>query len=99
MSVTKTRQYQITIILDTRGYEEPVETLLDKVSATLTELGAEVTEKQNLGRHEFVRVTDKDHPGDTYLLFKITGDASTPEAFQERVRLDRTVKRVMVESI
>jgi small subunit ribosomal protein S6 len=87
------------VILDTRGYEAPVETLETMISETLKELGGEVTGLENIGRHDFVRITEKGHTGDTYLIVAASGDASLPGAFQERVRLDKKIKRVMVQSV
>lgn len=92
------RNYIATIILDTRGYEEPVESLVEKLKDILTELGAKVGETRNLGRKDFIRVTEKGHTGDSYVEFSFEGPASLPSALQEKVRLDRTVKRVMVRS-
>lgn len=92
------RKYKLTIILDTRAYEAPVETLEEKISGILKDLGAEVESVDNLGRKEFIRVTEKEHTGDTYLQVQASGPAGLPAAFQERIRLDRNIKRAMVEA-
>lgn len=94
--MSKNRSYKATVILDTRGYEEPVDTLLEKIKGILVELGATVSEGKNLGRTDFVRVTDKRHTSDSYLHLEFEGPATVPAALQEKVRLDRTVKRVVV---
>lgn len=99
MSLQKKRNYKLTVILDTRGYEAPVETIETMLADTLKELGGEVTALENIGRHDFVRITEKGHTGDTYLIVSASGDATLPGAFQERVRLDKKVKRVMVQSV
>lgn len=98
MSQTKQRDYKATIILDTRGYEEPVETLVEHVKTTLTDLGASVTSSEQLGRMEFIRVTDPDHTGDHYLQVTFSAEPDVPESIHERVRLDRTIKRVLIEA-
>jgi small subunit ribosomal protein S6 len=98
MSLQNKRKYKITIILDSRGYEAPVETLEEKVTTLLTELGGEVESIENLGRKDFIRVTDKEHTGDTYLILQVTGAASMPSALQDRVRIDKNIKRALVES-
>lgn len=99
MSLQKKRNYKLTVILDTRGYEAPVETLETMIADTLKDLGGEVTALENIGRHDFVRITQKGHTGDTYLIVSASGEATLPGAFQERVRLDKKVKRVMVQSV
>jgi ribosomal protein S6 len=98
MSLQKNRKYKLTVILDTRAYNEPVETLEEKLSHLLKELGGEVESVANLGRQDFVRVVEKDHTGDSYLELQVSGPASLPGALQDRVRLDKQVKRVMVQS-
>lgn len=98
MSQTTQRDYKATIILDTRGYDEPVEKLIEKVTQTLTEIGANVTASENLGRLDFIRVTNPNHTGDTYLQVEFSGEPQVPGSFHERIRLDRTIKRVVIES-
>ena len=98
MSLQKKRNYKLTVILDTRGYESPVETPEAQIADTLKDLGGDVAGVENIGRHDFVRITEKSHTGDTYLIAKVSGDPSLPSAFQESVRLDKKIKRVMVQS-
>jgi small subunit ribosomal protein S6 len=92
------RKYKLTVILDTRGYDAPVESLQEKVTTMLTELGGEVSAMENLGRQEFIRVTEKDHTGDTFLLVEASGPPNFPGDLQERIRLDKQIKRIMVQS-
>jgi len=89
----------VTFILDTRGYEHPVATLEEKVTEQLKQAGGEVESLENLGRHDFIRVTDKDHTGDTYLEVVVTGPATLPAAFQESIQLDTLIKRTLFQSI
>ncbi|HSH09640.1 MAG TPA: 30S ribosomal protein S6 [Oceanipulchritudo sp.] len=98
MSLQKNRKYKINIILDSRGYDAPVGTIEEKVSALLKDLGGEVATMENQGRRDFTRVTEKGHTGDTYLYVEVSGPASLPAAFQERIRLDRLIKRGLFQS-
>ncbi|MGC9452848.1 MAG: 30S ribosomal protein S6 [Oceanipulchritudo sp.] len=98
MSQSSQRKYNVTIILDTRGYESPVETIEEKVSGILAELGGEVESVENLGRRDFARVPDNRHEGDTYLTVLVSGSPGLPAAFQDRVHLDPLIKRVMFQS-
>jgi small subunit ribosomal protein S6 len=98
MSLKKIRNYNASIILDTRGYEEPVETLIEKLKGILTELGAEVTGTENIGRMDFIRVTNPKHTGDSYLEISFSGEPTLPASFHEKVRLDRTVKRLVIQA-
>lgn len=64
----------------------------------LSEVGGTVEKIENLGRREFVRVTEKDHTGDIYLHVEVNGPASMPAELQDKVRLDKQVKQVMAQS-
>jgi small subunit ribosomal protein S6 len=99
MSLQKNRKYNVTIILDTRGYDSPVATLEEKVTELLKESGGDVESLENLGRRDFTRVTEKDHTGDTYLQVVVTGGATLPATFLEKVRLDKLIKRSLFQSI
>lgn len=98
MSDPTKRNYQLTVILDTRNYEAPVETLEEKLTSILSELGGEVGKMENLGRMEFARLPDEHHTGDTYLTVEASGPANLPGDLQERIRLDGEIKRVMVRA-
>ena len=98
MSLQKNRKYKITIILDSRGYEAPVDTLEEKVSQLLKDAGGEVESMENLGRHEFIRITEKGHTGDSYLSVVVAGPATMVGVFQESIRLDRLIKRALFQS-
>jgi len=99
MSTTTSTSYEATVIFNTRGYEEPVETLFDKIVGILNELGAETGEVDNLGRRDFAYVTNRHHTGDHYIRVPFKGDTEVPARLQERIRLDKTVKRVLVERV
>ena len=99
MSLQSIRKYKVTIILDTRGYDAPVETLQEKVSGLISQAGASVESLDNLGRYDFVRITDKGQPVDTYLQVVVSGPATLPASFQEQTRLDKLIKRSLFQSI
>lgn len=100
MSQTLTQhKYRANFILDTRNYDQPVETLIENISKSLGELEAEVLRVINDGRKEFIRVTDKKHTGDIYLVFDVNAPSNFNAEIQEKFRLDRTVKRIMVQNL
>ena len=99
MSLQATRKYKVMIILDTRGYDAPVDTIEEKVSGIFSGAGASVESLENLGRHDFVRITDKGHTGDTYLQAVVSGPATVPATFQEQTRLDKLIKRSMFQTV
>jgi len=92
-----TKRYRATFILDTRNYSEAIETLFDSIKEQLTNLGAEVTDVENLGTKEFIRVTDRNFPSGVYVQYTFNAETAIPNQLQERFRLDKTVNRIMVQ--
>jgi small subunit ribosomal protein S6 len=75
-----------------------VETIEEKVAELLKAVGGEVESLENLGRRDFIRITERGHTGDSYLTAVVSGPAAMPGAFQESIRLDKLVKRAMFQS-
>jgi small subunit ribosomal protein S6 len=100
MTATKTinNSYRATLILDLHNVTDPVETVLARLKDTLTGIGATVTREESLGQKDFVRVTDRKNPNGIYVQITFDGPTTTPAAFREKLRLDRTVKRLLVQS-
>jgi ribosomal protein S6 len=96
MSLTATRNYRATVILNTQGYQDPVETLVEKMKTHLEDLGAEVSKTENLGHKDFVSGAVKRHAGDIFLLIDFSSAGNVPSALQEKVRLDSTIKRLHI---
>jgi len=84
------------VIFDTRNYENPVETLIEKISGHLNASGAEIEKVDNIGYLTFVTGPVKKHAGDIYVLFDYKGAPNTPAVLAEKVRLDKTVKGLQV---
>lgn len=100
MTTTKkdTRAYRATAILDLRGVTDAPEAVVDRLKDTFKALGAKVGEVTNLGQRDFTRVVDRKFPAGIYVRFEVQGAATLPVAFQDKVRLDRTVHRVLFQS-
>ena len=61
MNPTK-RNYRATFILDNRGKEDSVEQIIEGVKKEIAAVQGDVTAVENLGRKDFVRVTDRPFP-------------------------------------
>jgi small subunit ribosomal protein S6 len=93
------RNYRTTVILNTQGYEDPVENLVNKVSDLLKELGAEVANVDNIGYQAFVSGPVKKHAGDIFVVYEFSGGPDLPAQLEEKTRLDKTIKRLQVHRI
>jgi small subunit ribosomal protein S6 len=93
------RNYRATFILDNRGQEDSVDQLIENVKQELASVSGEVTSVENLGRREFVRVTDPKLTGATYVQMNFSAPATTPAQLRERLRLNHSVYRTFVETV
>ncbi|MCX6948490.1 MAG: hypothetical protein RL598_1107 [Verrucomicrobiota bacterium] len=98
MSQTK-RNYKATIILDNRGKEDSVEQIIESVKKEIVAVQGEVTAVENLGRREFVRKTDDKFPGGVYVQVNFAAPAAAPAQLHERLRLNSTVYRALVQNV
>ncbi len=89
--------YKVTFILDTRGREESIDDLIEGLKADLVSVGAEVSEVENLGRQDFVRVPDIKYTAGVYVRYDFSGTAEVPAAILEKVRLNKLVSHKMIQ--
>jgi small subunit ribosomal protein S6 len=97
-ATTNTNSYRATLILDLRNVTETVEDVFARLKKTLAGVNATVTREESLGQKNFVRVTDRKNPGGIYVQIVFTGSPDSPAAFREKLRLDRTIKRILIQS-
>lgn len=98
MTTTK-RNYRATFILDNRGKEESVDQLIDDVKKEIAAVQGDVTAVENLGKRDFIRVTDKKLTNGVYVQISFSAPAEGPAQLKERLRLNGTVYRTFVETI
>jgi ribosomal protein S6 len=96
-TIKRMRNYQAVFILDSRGYDAPIETLHEMLREVIQKNGGQPGQVTSQGRKDFVRVTDKEHTGDFYLEIPFTGEPGVPAAIQEALRLEGKVKRILIE--
>jgi small subunit ribosomal protein S6 len=92
------RNYRATFILDNRGREETIDQLVEGVKKVITEVKGEVTGVENIGKKDFVRVTDKKLTSAAYVHVNFTGPADSPAALREKLRLNGSVYRTFIQS-
>jgi small subunit ribosomal protein S6 len=93
------RSYRATFILDNRGREESIDQLIEGVKKEIAAVDGEVTGVENIGKKDFVRITDKKLTGATYVQISFAGMAETPSRLRERLRLNGTVYRTFIQSV
>ncbi len=93
-----TRAYTATMILDTRGLTDTVDILIGKLREVITSVQAEVSGVENHGPRDFARAPSRAYPNGVFVTFKFSAPVTAPAALREKLRLDRTVNRLIVQS-
>ncbi len=92
------RNYRATFILDNRGKEDTVDQIVDGVKKVIAEVHGEVTGVENVGKKDFVRVTDKKFTSANYVHVSFSGPAESPANLREKLRLNGSVYRTFIQS-
>ncbi|PWU06157.1 MAG: 30S ribosomal protein S6 [Verrucomicrobia bacterium] len=99
MTTTKAlRSYKAFFILDTRNYQNPVETLIEKLTNVVEAVNGSVKKIKNFGQKDFSRVTNRKFPGGIYVEINFEGPAEAPLRLKEKLKLEKTVNRIFVVS-
>jgi small subunit ribosomal protein S6 len=97
MTQTK-RKYHATFILDNRGREETIDQIIEGVKKEIAAVQGDVTAVENLGKRDFARVTDSKFPDAVYVQIDFAAPADGPRHLHERLRLNTSVYRAIVQS-
>jgi len=92
------RNYKATFILDNRGKEDSVDQIIDGVKKEIAAVQGDVTAVENIGRREFARKTDDKFPGGVYVQVNFSAPAEAPAQLHERLRLNESVYRALVQN-
>jgi small subunit ribosomal protein S6 len=93
------RNYRATFILDNRGKEDSADLIIAGVKQEIATLGGEVGVVENLGRKDFIRVTDRKFPAGTYVQVAFSAPPTAPAALREQLRLNPNVYRTFVQAV
>ena len=93
------KSYKTTFILDLRKTEDDVAKVTTDISDILSTLGASVSDSRDMGIKEFARSKDRNYKQGHYLEVYFTGEHSIPQGLKEKLRLDKRVNRIFVESV
>jgi small subunit ribosomal protein S6 len=92
------RNYRATFILDNRGKEETIDQIVEGVKKVIADVKGEVTAVDNIGRKDFVRVTDKRLTSAAYVHVNFSAPAEAPAQLREKLRLNSSVYRTFIQS-
>ena len=95
---SKHRNYRATFILDNRGKEETIDQIVEGVKKVIAEVRGEVSAVDNIGKKDFIRVTDKKLTGAAYVHINFSAPPDAPANLRERLRLNSSVYRTFIQS-
>lgn len=93
------RDYRITVIFDSRDQQESGEEMLQRVAELMANLGARVDEAKYLGQKDFARCARRDFRSAGYGQYRLAAMGSFGDELKKRLRLDKTVDRLLIERI
>jgi ribosomal protein S6 len=99
MSAVTINNYKTTFILDLRESEDDSPKVQADIKEILVSIGAEESSSEDLGIRDFVRAADQRFKQGHYLEVYFSGPGSTPALLKEKLRLDKRVNRIFVESV
>jgi small subunit ribosomal protein S6 len=92
------RNYRASFILDNRGKEDSIDQIIDGVKKEIAAIHGDVTGVENIGRRDFARKTDAQFPSGVYVNMDFAAPAGAAAQLQERLRLNNSVYRVIVQN-
>lgn len=99
MSAITNNNYKTSFILDLRESKDDSAKVLDDLTELLGSLGATVSAGEDLGMREFARAADRRYTQGHYLEIHFSSPGSVPAQLKEKLRLDKRINRIFVESV
>ena len=97
-AIATKRNYRASFILDNRGKEDTIDQIIEGVKKEIAAVQGEVTAVENIGKKDFVRVTDRKFTSGAYVQVAFSAPAGAPAQLKERLRLNSSVYRTFVQS-
>lgn len=99
MSAPTNNNYKTTFILDLRESKDDSAKVLADLTELLGSLGATVSAGEDLGLRQFVRAADRRFTQGHYLEMHFSSPGAVPSQLKEKLRLDKRINRIFVESV
>ncbi len=92
------KKYIATFVLDTRGYDQPVETLIEKLKGVIEAVGGKVESAENKGVKEFARTPDRKFVSGIFVEIAFEGPTTSAVSIKDKLSRDKTVNRMLIQS-
>ena len=98
MSVMTKNIYKATFILDLRESEDDSAKVISDLNELLRSLGGEPSDSEDLGIREFARAADRRFTQGHYVEIYFESTSKLPLTFKEKLKLDKRINRIFIES-
>ena len=98
MSAKIKNNYKATFILDLRESEDDSVKVMADLKEILKSIGGEPSDSEDLGMLDFARAADRRYTQGHYIEIYFDGTADVPSMLNEKLKLDKRINRIFVES-
>ena len=98
MSTTTKNKYKATFILDLRESEDDSAKVMADLNEILKSIGGEPSDSEDLGMLDFARAADRRYTQGHYIEIHFEGSGDVPSILNEKLKLDKRINRIFVES-
>ena len=98
MSATTKNKYKATFILDLRESKDDSVKVMADLNEILKAIGGEPSGSEDLGMLDFARAADRRYTKGYYIEIYFEGAGDVPSTLNEKLKLDKRVNRIFIES-
>ena len=98
MSATTKNKYKATFILDLRESKDDSVKVMADLNKILKSIGGEPSGSEDLGMLDFARAADRRYTKGYYIEIYFEGAGDVPSTLNEKLKLDKRVNRIFIES-
>ena len=98
MSTTTKNKYKATFILDLRESKDDSAKVMADLNEVLKSIGGEPSDSEDLGMLDFARAADRRYTQGHYIEIYFKGARKVPLLLNEKLKLDKRINRIFVES-
>lgn len=95
--INQKRNYTATLVLDASGSKDSADAMISKISEIIAGLEGEVKKVENIGLRDLARPQDQNLPRAAYVKIDFESGVEGPAGIKEKLRLDKSVDRILIE--
>ena len=98
MSLITKKTYKATFILDLRESEDDSAKVTSDLHELLKSIGGEPSDSEVLGMREFARAANRRFTQGNYVEIYFQGTSNLPALLNEKLKLDKCINRIFIQS-